>query len=117
MSADMTPVALARSFTQAWTSHDMETAGGYLAPDVVFDGPAGHSVGADAYLKGLQPFASTVSGMNLLAALGDDTQALIMYEVTTPAGTLTCAEHLTFTAGGKIQTDRLTFAQNQAPGN
>ncbi|HEV2460210.1 MAG TPA: nuclear transport factor 2 family protein [Ktedonobacterales bacterium] len=117
MATETSPVAIARSFTQAWTSHDMETAASYLAADVVFDGPAGHSVGADAYLKGLQAFASTVSGLKLLAALGDDTQALIMYEVTTPAGTLTCAEHLTFTVGGTIQTDRLTFAQNQAPAN
>ena len=116
MSKDTTPVALARSFTEAWTSHDMDTVAGYLATDVVFDGPTSHSVGADAYLKGLNAFASTVSGMNMLAALGDDTQALIMYEVTTPAGTLTCAEHLTF-SGGKVQTDRLTFALNQAPAN
>jgi SnoaL-like protein len=116
MSTDTTPVALARSFTEAWTSHDMDTAAGYLAADVVFDGPASHSVGADAYLKGLNAFASTVSGMTMRAALGDDTQALIMYEVSTPAGTLTCAEHLTF-SGGKVQTDRLTFALNQAPAN
>ena len=116
MATETTPVALARSFTQAWTSHDMESAAGYLAADVVFDGPASHSVGADAYLKGLQAFASTVSTMKLLAALGDVSQALIMYEVTTPAGTLTCAEHLTF-SGSKIQTDRLTFALKQIPAN
>jgi hypothetical protein len=116
MSTDTTPVALTRSFTEAWTSHDMDTVAGYLADDVVFDGPAGHSVGADAYLKGLAGFASTVSGLNIFAALGDDTQALIMYEVTTPAGTLTCAEHLTF-SGGKVQTDRLTFTLNQTPAN
>jgi hypothetical protein len=116
MSTDTTPVALARSFTQAWTSHQLETAAGYLAADVVFDGPASHSVGAEAYLQGLNAFASAVSSMKMLAALGDDTQALIMYEVTTQAGTLTCAERLTF-SGGKIQTDRLTFALNQAPTN
>jgi SnoaL-like domain len=114
MSTRTTPVALACSFTEAWTSHDMDTVADYLAANVVFDGPAGHSVGADAYLEGLNAFASTVSGMNMLAAFGDDTQALIMYEVTTPAGTVTCAEHLTF-SGGRIQSDRLTFALNQAP--
>src|SRR5215468_7603368 len=114
MSADSSPVTLARSFTEAWTNHDMDAVAAYLAPDVVFDGPAGHSVGADAYLKGLNAFAGTVSGMRMLAALGDDTQALIMYEVTTPAGILTCAEHLTF-SGSKLKTDRLTFALNQNP--
>jgi hypothetical protein len=109
MSAPSTPIDVARSFTKAWTSHDMDTAAGYLADDVVFDGPASHSAGKQAYLEGLNAFAQRVSGMTMLAALGDDTQALIMYDVTTPAGTLTCAEHLTY-RDGKIQTDRLTFA-------
>ncbi len=116
MTEPATPVAIARTFTEAWTRHDMDTAARYLADDVVFDGPASHSTGKTAYLEGLNAFARTVSGMTLLAALGDDTQALIMYEATTPAGTLTCAEHLTF-RGGKIQTDRLTFALRTVPTN
>jgi hypothetical protein len=109
MSEHSSPVAIARTFTEAWTSHDLETAASYLTDDVVFDGPASHSTGKTAYLEGLNRFAQTVSGLTTVAALGDDTQALIMYEVTTPAGTLTCAEHLTF-RDAKIQTDRLTFA-------
>jgi SnoaL-like domain len=114
MTERSTPVAIARAFTEAWTSHDMDTAARYLADDVVFDGPASHSTGAQAYMEGLNGFAQRVIGMQMLAALGDDTQALIMYEVTTPAGTLTCAEHLTI-RGGKIQTDRLTFAVRTVP--
>ena len=51
MSNDSTPVAIARTFTEAWTAHDLDTVASYLADDVVFDGPASRSVGADAYLK------------------------------------------------------------------
>jgi SnoaL-like domain len=114
MTEQSTPVAIARAFTEAWSSHDMDTAASYLADGVTFDGPTGHSTGKTAYLQGLSGFAQRVSGMKMLAALGDDTQALIMYEVATPAGTTTCAEHLTF-RGGKIQTDRLTFSVGAAP--
>jgi len=114
MTERSTPVAIARTFTEAWTGHDMDTAARYLADDVVFDGPASHSIGAQAYMEGLTAFAQRVTGMQMLAALGDDAQALIMYEVTTPAGTLTCAEHLTI-RGGKLQTDRLTFALRTVP--
>lgn len=123
MTEHPTPLAVAIAFTEAWTRHDMDTAADYLAADVIFDGPvAGHLTGAEAYMEGLTPFAQAVTDMRMIAALGDDEQALIMYEATTgPFGTLTCAEHLTI-RDGKIQADRLTFdtyklrtAAEQAP--
>lgn len=110
MTEQSTPAALARSFTQAWASHDLDTAAGYLADDVTFQGPvAGKLTGKQAYMVGLTPFANSVTGLNILAAFGDDAQAVIMYEAATAhAGTLTCAELLTF-RDGKIVADRLTF--------
>ncbi|MDQ3931195.1 MAG: nuclear transport factor 2 family protein, partial [Chloroflexota bacterium] len=107
--AHRTPLDIAVAFTQAWTGHDMETASHYLAEEVTFQGPLQHSTGIQEYLSGLAAFARAVTGMRVLAALGDDHQALIMYEVSTaPFGTLTCAEHLTI-RNGKIVADRLTF--------
>jgi SnoaL-like domain len=104
-----TSVTLARAFTEAWTSHDMEAAAGYLADDVRFDGPSGHSDGKEAYVNALGNFARIVTGVKILAAFGDDTQALIMYDVITgPFGTLTTADLLTF-RDGKIAADVLTF--------
>lgn len=109
MNEQTTPAALARAFTEAWTHHDVEAAAGYLTVDVTFDSPTSHSDGKDAYIQGLSAFAPAVTGAKILAAFGDDTQALIMYEVTTsPFGTLTCAELLTFREG-KIAADVLTF--------
>ena len=109
MTAHPTPLAVALAFTEAWTGHDLTTAAGYLAEDVVFDGPMNHSTGAEAYLAGLATFARAVAGMRIVAALGDDEQSLVMYEVTTgPFGTLRCAERFTVT-DGKIRTDTLTF--------
>jgi hypothetical protein len=113
MTEQTTPVAMARAFTEAWTSHDMDAAASYLADDVVFDGPASHSTGKPGCLAGLTALADSVTGMAMLAALGDDTRALIMCEVTTPDGTLICAELHTF-RDGKIQTDRLRFAAQKA---
>jgi hypothetical protein len=109
MHTPSTPADIARVFTEAWTSHDLEGAATFVAADVVFTGPNGHSEGIEAYKAGLATFAQAVTGLNILAVLGDDRQAMIMYEVTTgPFGTLTCAEWLTF-AQGKIANDRLTF--------
>jgi hypothetical protein len=108
MNQGSTPVALARAFTKAWTSHDLETAATFLANDVTFDGPLNHSTGKDAYVQGLAAFARAVTGATILAAFGDDTRALIMYDVTGPFGNLTGAELLSF-RDGKIHSDRLTF--------
>lgn len=109
MSQQQTPLAIGLAFTQAWTSHDMDTAAGYIAKDVVFDGPMNHLTGDKAYMEVLARFASTVTGLKILAAFGDDQQALIMYEVTTaPFGPIPSAELLTI-KDGKIQADRLIF--------
>ncbi|HEY7974602.1 MAG TPA: nuclear transport factor 2 family protein [Ktedonobacterales bacterium] len=108
MSERLDTAAIARAFTEAWSSHDMETAAGYLAEDVTFDGPINHSSGRQAYIEGLSAFAQRVSHLKIIAALGDDTQAMIVYELTTGPLTATYAERLTF-SDGKIQTDQLIF--------
>jgi hypothetical protein len=110
MTEHFTPVAIALAFTKAWTSHDMETAATYVAEDIDFDGPiAGHTTGIDAYMQGLEAFARAVTSLKIIAALGDETQALIMYEVTTaPFGIIRSAERLTV-QDGKIKADTLTF--------
>ena len=103
-SSRRTPRDLAIAFTEAWTSHDMTTAAGYLADDVQFDGPINHTTSAKAYMDGLNAFAPAVTGMKMLAAFELRTS-------TWPApgfGTLTSAELLTFW-DGKIVKDLVTF--------
>lgn len=108
-SPNSTPAAISRAFTEAWVSHDMDTVANHVTDDVTFDGPVGHSVGRQAYIEGLAKFAQLATGVKILAAFGDDTQALIMYELTTgPFGTLTCAEWHTY-RDGKIATDLFTY--------
>ena len=111
MAETSTPVAIARAFTEAWTSGDFDSAARYVAEDVVFDGPLGHTDGNAAYIAGLTGLSRLVglSGVNILAVFGDDAQALIMYELVTERfGRLLCAKLLTF-RDGKIERDRLTF--------
>ncbi len=106
-----TAAAIARAFTEAWTSGDMETAARYVADDVVFDGPLGHTDGKPAYLEGLTRIGEAVAlrGVSVLAAYGEDTQALIMYDLLSDRfGPMTCAKLFTV-HDGKIVRDRLTF--------
>ncbi|MDQ2876701.1 MAG: nuclear transport factor 2 family protein [Actinomycetota bacterium] len=109
MTVHPAPVEVLVAFTKAWTSHDMTAAASYLADGVVYDGPVNHITGAAAYLQALDRFAQAVTGLDIVAALGDDEQAVIMYRVSTgPFGTLACGERVTVREG-KIETDLLAF--------
>ena len=111
MTDHSTSATIARAFTEAWTSRDMDTAGGYLTDDIVFDGPLGQVNGKQTYLESLNGLTQAlgVTGARVVAAFGDEMQALIMYElITDKFGALTCAKLLTM-RDSKIQSDRLTF--------
>ena len=103
------PVDIAIAFTEAWTGHHLAAAAEFVAEDVVFDGPMQQSAGSGPYLKGLTGLARSVEGFRMIAAFGDDEQAVLMYDlITRPYGTLTCAKHFTI-RDGKIHRDKLTF--------
>jgi hypothetical protein len=109
MAEPTTPLDIAIAFTEAWTHKDMAGAARYVADDVEFEGPLQQSTGTGPYLKGLTGLARDVTGFRMIAAFGDDHQALLMYDLTTQTfGTLTCAKHLTV-HDGKIQRDKLAF--------
>jgi hypothetical protein len=103
------PLEVALVFTHAWTSHDLNKAGSYVAEDVVFDGPLQQSTGIAPYLEGLTKLSEAVKAFDLIAAFGDDEKALLMYRLhTEPFGILTCAKCLEV-RGGKIVKDVLAF--------
>jgi limonene-1,2-epoxide hydrolase len=75
---------VARAYYQAWTGKDVEAAMGHLADDVVCDAPAGRIQGIAAYREFLGPFAQLLIDSELLAAFGDDTTAVLVYDTRTP---------------------------------
>jgi hypothetical protein len=109
MSTHKQPLEIALAFTKAWTHHNLEEAAKYVAEDVVFDGPMQQSSGSEAYLEGLTRLSGDVTNYALIAAYGDQKEALMMYELTMSSGVvLTCAKHLVI-QGGTIRHDTLTF--------
>src|SRR6476469_1175900 len=99
----------ALAYYHAWTSHDLDTAMGYIADDIVCDAPAGRLEGAAAYRGFMGPFVQILTGSELIAAFGDDTTALIMYDTeTVPVRSAPGAECLTV-SDGKITYSRFIF--------
>jgi hypothetical protein len=120
-SMDGTPepraVALARSHLEAWTNQDFDTVRGNLADDVQFFSPAANLVGIEEYMdapRGLTQFAKQVvpGSLRVFAAMGDERNALITYEVTTGGGPIgskvfPSAQTWLLDESGKIKVERI----------
>jgi hypothetical protein len=115
MTAETSPaLATALAYHRAWTGHDFELAMTYIAEDVVCDAPSGRLEGADAYRGFMGPFERILTGSALLAAFGDETTAVLMYDAdTVPVKNAPGAECLTIRDGVithiRIVFDRVPF--------
>ena len=108
---DTTSPALrtALAYYQAWTSHELDKAMSYIADDIVCDAPVGRLEGTDAYRGFMGPFVQILTGSKLIAAFGDETTALIMYDTeTVPVKSAPGAECVTV-KDGKITYSRFVF--------
>jgi ketosteroid isomerase-like protein len=100
---------VALAYYQAWTSKDIDAAMRQFADDVVCDAPAGRIEGVQAYRQFLGPFAEMLLGSELLAAFGDETTAVLVYDTRTPpVASGPGAECLTV-RDGKIVYNRFIF--------
>ena len=114
---DSPAVALARAHIEAWSNHDLEAARGNLAADVQFFSPAANLAGIDEYMdapRGLTQFAKHVvpGSLRVIAAMGDQHNALIMYQVDTEGGpfgskTFPSAQTWLLDVDGKIKVERI----------
>lgn len=100
---------VALAFTRAWSSHDMTAAARYVDDCIIFEGPLVQTTGAKPYLDDLALLANAVDDLEMIAAYGDDEQAMLMYELHTDKyGTLTCARYMTI-RDGRIIADKQAF--------
>jgi hypothetical protein len=124
--SDSRAVEIARAHLEAWTNHDLEAARGNLAADVQFFSPAANLVGIDEYMdapRGLAQFAKQVvpGSLRVVAAMGDDRNALIMYEVATEGGPVgsklfPSAQTWLLDEHGKIKVERIVSYVVPRPG-
>jgi hypothetical protein len=115
--SDSRAVAIARAHLEAWTNHDFDTVRGNLAADVQFFSPAANLAGIDEYMdapRGLTQFARQVvpGSLRVFASIGDERNALIMYEVSTDGGAVgskvfPSAQTWLLDDSGKIKVERI----------
>ncbi len=102
-------LTIALGYHRAWTNHDFDQAMTYIAEDIVCQAPTGQLLGAEAFRGFMGPFAQMLISSELIAAFGDDTTAVLMYDTdTVPVHDAPGAECLTV-ADGKITRMRIIF--------
>lgn len=108
-SNDAAALQTALAYHRAWTGHDFEQAMRYIAPDIVCQAPAGRLNGATAFRGFMEPFERILTRSELLAAFGDDSTAVLIYDTdTVPVTGAPGAEWLTV-VDGKISHLRIIF--------
>jgi hypothetical protein len=96
-------LAAAQAFHQAWTSSkNLDQAMSYIADDITADAPGAHITGAQQYRGFLSQFMTMLTGIENVAAFGDDTTAMLLYyPYTAQVSDAPIAEYFTV-ADGKI---------------
>ena len=103
----------ALAYHRAWSSHDLDRAMGYIAPDIVCHAPAGPIIGADAFRDYIGPISKNLTRSELIAAFGDTHTAVLIYDTdTVPVHHAPAAEHHTIKDG---QIIRLQIIFDRAP--
>jgi limonene-1,2-epoxide hydrolase len=74
---------LASACLAAWTGGDVEAVRGMIHDDVTFDGPLGHTEGADEYMEGLRGMSRMVSGVHQHRIAVDGEDVFIAYDLLT----------------------------------
>jgi ketosteroid isomerase-like protein len=93
---------IVRSYHGAWTRGDYARARALLADTLTVEVPVNDYPTAESFTAALEGFGSMVSGVELLAAMSDGNEAMLLYDlVAGPVGKLRVAEHFTV-GGGKI---------------
>jgi hypothetical protein len=100
---------VAMAYHRAWTSKNVGEALSLVAPDVECDAPSGQLHGIDQYRPFLTDFVPIVTDYDMLAALGDEETAVLVYNLhTLPVSSGLVCECFSVT-DGRITRNRLIF--------
>ena len=109
--ADSPAVDFVRRHIEAYSNGDLATARGNVADNVQVDTNDVHLDGIEAYMAGLTRFAAILDpgSLRVLAARGNERQAIIMTEHTAGGQPLPSARTFELDENGKITAERVVF--------
>ena len=110
-AAGTRPLDIALAYHRAWTSQNVDEALSMVASDIECESPSGHLQGIGQYRPFLAGFAPMVKGYDMIAALGEEETAVLVYDLhTAPVSSGLVCECFTV-SDGRIKRNRLIFDQ------
>lgn len=101
------PVAVA--YVEAFGKRDLAAVTALLHDDVVFESPRTRVTGAAAVAAAIGEFAELVTGIDVVAAFGDEDSAVVCHDMHTgPFGTLRTVDHVTV-RGSRVAADTIVY--------
>jgi uncharacterized protein YndB with AHSA1/START domain len=90
----------ARAYHDAWSGHEFERAKALLAENLHVEVPINEYPTKESFAAALAGFGAKVEHVNLLAAMGRENEAMLLYDTDIKnLGTIRIAEHFTVHAG------------------
>jgi ketosteroid isomerase-like protein len=71
------------AYFHSWSRGDFASAMAYISDDIVCQAPAGTLEGPEAFRAFMGPFSQLVTKAEVVAAFGDDTTAVLIYDTDT----------------------------------
>jgi hypothetical protein len=96
---DPAGLAVARAYHRAWSTRDLGNVGRFLADDLRIEVPINSYAGKEDFLDAVCRTAKMTSHVKMIAELGSEHEALLLYDMTLPIGVLRVAEHFQVSGG------------------
>jgi len=100
---------IARTYFKAMASKDVPTIMSVTANNVVCNSPIGQLEGAPAFRGFQEGFARMIKKLTLIAAFGDDKNAIIIYDANTHPVPSAIVAELLLIKNGKIASTRVIY--------
>ena len=99
-TADPPALATARAYLDAWRGHEYERAAALLSGDLEVEVPINEYPTKQSFAAALTGFGQMVERVDLLAAMGDASEAMLLYDMQVSSlGTMRIVEHFTVDDG------------------
>jgi hypothetical protein len=99
MMSDNPALSVARAYHRAWTGESFEEAAGYLAENLAVEVPINSYPAKPSFMQAVRLTREMVSRIEVLSELGGDGEALLLYDMVLPFGTMRVAEHFSVSYG------------------
>lgn len=103
--AESRALTAARAYHRAWSSRNFHELDRHVADDLRVEVPLNAYAGKADFLDAVRSTASMTTEVRLLGELGNDEEAMLLYDLILPIGVLRIAEHF-IVAGHQIRVIR-----------